>query len=94
MDIKKKKKKKTDEADARLVSNFFLQAASNEQCTLDVFEEGFMPMAGRPDKFAINFPKAYYYMAMMLKGAGFENEPGPALGYSYYSKYVIVCNSI
>jgi translation initiation factor 4G len=66
---------KTDEADARLVSNFFVQATSNGQCTPYVFEKGFMPMAGRLDKYAISFPKAYYYMAMMLKGAGFENEP-------------------
>jgi len=66
---------KTDEADARLVSNFFVQAASNGQCTPNIFEKGFMPIAGRLDKYAINFPKAYYYMAMMLQGAGFENEP-------------------
>ena len=66
---------KTDEADARLVSNLFVQAASNGQCAPYVFEKGFMPMAGRLDKYAFNFLKAYYYMAMMLKGAGFENEP-------------------
>jgi len=34
-----------------------------------------MPVAGRLDEVAIEFPKAYYHMAMMLKGAGFKNEP-------------------
>jgi translation initiation factor 4G len=63
------------EADARLVSYFFAQAASNGQCTSDIFEKGFMPMACLLDEVANSFPKAFYYMAMMLKGAGFENEP-------------------
>jgi translation initiation factor 4G len=63
------------EADARLVSYFFAQVASNGQCTSDIFEKGFMPMACLLDEVAINFPMAYYYMAVMLKGAGFENEP-------------------
>ncbi|KAG1856929.1 hypothetical protein C8R48DRAFT_755948 [Suillus tomentosus] len=63
------------EADARLVGDFFAQATSNGQCTLEVIEEGFMPMAEFLDDIAIDAPKAFDYMAIMLKGAGFENEP-------------------
>ncbi|KAG2043916.1 hypothetical protein BDR03DRAFT_851184 [Suillus americanus] len=63
------------EADATLVGAFFAQATSNRQCTLEVFEEGFMPMAEFLDDIAIDAPKAFDYMAIMLKGAGFENEP-------------------
>jgi translation initiation factor 4G len=63
------------ETDARLVGDFFSQATSNGQCTLEVIEEGFMPMAEFLDDIAIDAPKAFDYMAIMLKGAGFENEP-------------------
>ncbi|KAG1746336.1 hypothetical protein EDB19DRAFT_2037310 [Suillus lakei] len=62
------------ETDARLVSHFFAQATSNGQCTLKVFEEGFMPIAEFLDDIAIDAPKAFDYMAIMLRGAGFENE--------------------
>jgi translation initiation factor 4G len=63
------------EADARLVGDFFAQATSNGQCTLEVIEEGFMPMAEFLDDIAIDAPKAFDYMAIMLRGAGFHNEP-------------------
>jgi translation initiation factor 4G len=63
------------EADARLVGELFARAESNGLCTLGVFEEGFMPMAEFLDDIAIDAPKAYDNMAIMLKGAGFENEP-------------------
>ncbi|KAG1804040.1 uncharacterized protein BJ212DRAFT_1284830 [Suillus subaureus] len=63
------------EADARLVGDFFAQAMSSGQCTLEVFEKGFMPMAEFLDDIAIDAPKAFGYMAIMLRGAGFENEP-------------------
>ncbi|KAG1868441.1 hypothetical protein F4604DRAFT_1775563 [Suillus subluteus] len=63
------------EADARLVGDFFAQATSNRQCTLEVFEKGFMPMAEFLDDIAIDAPKAFDYMAIMLRGAGFQNEP-------------------
>jgi len=58
-----------------LVGDLFAQATSNGQCTLEVIEEGFMPMAEFLDDIAIDAPKAFDYMAIMLKGAGFENEP-------------------
>ncbi|KAG2366166.1 armadillo-type protein [Suillus spraguei] len=63
------------EADAKLVGDFFAQATSNGQCTLEVIEEGFMPMAEFLDDIAIDAPKAFDYMAIMLRGAGFQNEP-------------------
>ncbi|KAG1824450.1 uncharacterized protein BJ212DRAFT_1261230 [Suillus subaureus] len=63
------------ETDARLVGDFFAQAMSNGQCTLEVFEKGFMPMVECLDDIAIDAPKAFDYMAIMLRGAGFRNEP-------------------
>ncbi|KAG1737870.1 armadillo-type protein [Suillus paluster] len=63
------------EADARLVGDLFAQATSNGQCSFEVFEEGFMPMAEFLDDIAIDAPKAFDYMAVMLRGAGFEKEP-------------------
>ncbi|KAG2043919.1 hypothetical protein BDR03DRAFT_977623 [Suillus americanus] len=63
------------EIDARLVGDFFAQAMSNGQCTLEEFEQGFMHMAEFLDDIAIDAPKAFDYMAIMLKGAGFQNEP-------------------
>ncbi|KAG1846588.1 ARM repeat-containing protein [Suillus subalutaceus] len=63
------------EADAKLVGDFFAQATSSGQCTLEVIEEGFMPMAEVLDDTVIDAPKAFDYMAIMLRGAGFQNEP-------------------
>ena len=62
------------EADAVLVSEFFAQAASKGQCSLEVFEAGFMPMAEFLDDIAIDVPNAFKFMAIMLKGAGFDND--------------------
>ena len=66
---------KGQEADANLVGEFFGQAASNGQCTPEDFEEGFMPMAEFLDDIAIDAPKAFGHMAIMLKGARFDQEP-------------------
>ncbi|KAG1802922.1 uncharacterized protein HD556DRAFT_1437982 [Suillus plorans] len=63
------------EVDARLVSDLFAQAMRNGQCTLEGFEKGFMPMAAVLDSIAIDAPRASAYMAIMLRGAGFQNEP-------------------
>ncbi|KAG1824453.1 uncharacterized protein BJ212DRAFT_1320301 [Suillus subaureus] len=63
------------ETDARLVGDFFAQAMNNGQCTLEVFEKGFMPMAEFLDDIAIDAPKAFDNMAIMLRGAGFQDEP-------------------
>ncbi|KAG2104022.1 armadillo-type protein [Suillus discolor] len=66
---------KGKEADSRLVSDFFAQTMRNGQCTLEGFEKGFMPMTAVLDSIAIDAPRASAYMAIMLRGAGFQNEP-------------------
>ena len=60
------------EADVRLVAEFFARPASQRECSLDVFEAGFVPLVGLLDVIAIGAPKAFEYMAIMLKGAGFD----------------------
>ncbi|KAF8552944.1 hypothetical protein OG21DRAFT_1318460 [Imleria badia] len=62
------------EADAVLVSEFFAQAASQGQCSVEIFEAGFMPMAEFLDDIAIDAPNAFNFMAIMLKGAGFDKD--------------------
>lgn len=62
------------EADAVLVAEFFAQAASKGQCSPEVFEAGFMPMAELLDDIAIDAPNAFKFMAIMLKGAGFDKD--------------------
>jgi len=62
------------EADAVLVSEFFAQAGSRGQCSSEAFEAGFMPMAELLDDIAIDAPNAFKYMAIMLKGAGFDKD--------------------
>jgi hypothetical protein len=66
---------KSKETDVTLVGNFFAQAMTNGQCTREVFERGFTPMAEYLDDIAADIPKAFDYMAIMLRGAGFQNEP-------------------
>ncbi|KAF8845924.1 ARM repeat-containing protein [Paxillus ammoniavirescens] len=62
------------EVDALLVGGFFAQAASKNQCSLETFEAGFMPMAEFLDDIAIDAPNAFKYMAIMLKGAGLDKD--------------------
>ncbi|KIJ15597.1 hypothetical protein PAXINDRAFT_169050 [Paxillus involutus ATCC 200175] len=62
------------EVDALLVGGFFAQVASKGQCSLEIFEAGFMPMAEFLDDIAIDAPNAFKYMAIMLKGAGFDKD--------------------
>ena len=62
------------EADARLVAEFFARPASQRECSLDVFEAGFIPMVELLDDIAIDAPKAFEYMAIMLKGAGLDGD--------------------
>ncbi|KAI9568879.1 armadillo-type protein [Boletus coccyginus] len=62
------------EADAVLVSEFFAQAASKGQCTSEVFEAGFVSMTELLDDIAIDAPNAFKFMAIMLKGAGFDKD--------------------
>jgi translation initiation factor 4G len=62
------------EADAILVSEFFAEAASKGQCSPDMFEAGFSPMAEFLDDIAIDAPNAFKFMAIMMKGAGFDKD--------------------
>ena len=62
------------EADARLVAEFFARPVSQRECSLDVFEAGFVPMTEMLDDIAIDAPKAFEYMAIMLKGAGLDRD--------------------
>ena len=62
------------EADARLVAEFFARPASQRECSLDVFEAGFIPMVELLDDIAIDVPKAFEYMAIMFKGAGLDKD--------------------
>ncbi|KAF9237888.1 hypothetical protein BU15DRAFT_75689 [Melanogaster broomeanus] len=49
-------------------------AASKGQCSPQMFEAGFLPMAELLDETAIDAPNAFKFMAVMPKGAGFDKE--------------------
>lgn len=56
-------------ADADLVGEFFARAHSKDLCSEASFEEGFLPIAELLDDIAIDAPKAFDLMAVMMKGA-------------------------
>ncbi|KAL4079179.1 ARM repeat-containing protein [Scleroderma citrinum] len=62
------------EADARLVAEFFARPASQRECSPEAFEAGFIPMVELLEDIAIDAPKAFDYMTIMLKGAGFDRD--------------------
>ena len=62
------------ETDAQLVGNFFYRASSNHLCSPESFEEGFAFTAEILDDIAIDAPKAFDLMAIMMKGAGLDKE--------------------
>ena len=62
------------EDDAKLVSQFFVVAASKELCSAASFEEGLTPVAEVIDDIAIDAPKAFQLLAMMVKGASLDQE--------------------
>jgi translation initiation factor 4G len=62
------------EADAQLVGDFFSRAVSKELCSQVSFEEGFLPTAEILDDIAIDAPKAFDLMAIMMKGADLDEE--------------------
>ncbi|KZP10393.1 hypothetical protein FIBSPDRAFT_938086 [Athelia psychrophila] len=61
-------------AGAQLVSDFFAQAHSKDLCSEASFEEGFMPIAELLDDIAIDAPKAFDLMAVMVKGASLSED--------------------
>jgi len=62
------------EDDADLVSEFFALAASKELCSPVSFEQGLTPVAEIIDDIAIDAPKAFQLLAMMVKGSGLDQE--------------------
>ena len=62
------------ETDAQLVGDFFNRASFNDLCSPASFEEGFAPTAESLDDIAIDVPKAFNLMAIMMKGAGLDEE--------------------
>jgi translation initiation factor 4G len=60
------------EADAKLVSDFFVRATSKDHCTPAAFEAGFTPIAEVIDDIAIDAPMAFNLFAIMIKGAGLD----------------------
>ena len=62
------------EADAQLVGDFFNRASSNDLCSPASFEEGFRPTAELLDDVAIDVPKAFNLMAIMMKGARLDKD--------------------
>jgi translation initiation factor 4G len=62
------------EDDAKLVSQFFVLAASKELCSAASFEEGLTPVTEIIGDIAINATKAFQLLAMMVKGASLNQE--------------------
>lgn len=62
------------EADAQLVADLFSRAVSKDLCSMATLEEGFLPTAEILDDIAIDAPKAFNLMAIMMKGAGLDKD--------------------
>ena len=62
------------EADGKLVADVFARAAEKDLCSISAFEEGFLPIAKLLDDIAIDSPKAFQIMAIMMKGAGLDKD--------------------
>lgn len=62
------------EADATLVADFFARAVSKNLCSPTSFEEGFLGIAEFLEDIAIDAPKAWEFMALMVKGASLNGD--------------------
>ncbi len=62
------------ETNAKLVGDLFARAAEKSLCSPASFEEGFVPTAEVLEDLAIDAPKAFDLMAIMLKGADLDEE--------------------
>jgi translation initiation factor 4G len=62
------------EDDAKLVSQFFELAALKKLCSAASFEQGLTPVAEIIDDIAIDAPKAFQLLAMMVKAASLNPE--------------------
>ena len=62
------------ESDGKLVADAFARAVEKNLCSISAFEEGFLPVDELLDDIAIDCPKAFQIMAMMIKGAGLGDD--------------------
>jgi translation initiation factor 4G len=62
------------ESDAQLVAELFSRSAEKELCSAESFEKGFTTTAEILDEIVFDAPKAFELMAIMLKGAGLDND--------------------
>ncbi|KAJ7072703.1 armadillo-type protein [Mycena amicta] len=62
------------EGGAQLVADLFSRAASKELCSVEAFEEGFLPSAEILDDVAIDAPKAPQNLMLMMRAVSFDTE--------------------
>ncbi|KIP11353.1 hypothetical protein PHLGIDRAFT_64174, partial [Phlebiopsis gigantea 11061_1 CR5-6] len=62
------------EADAELVANYFMRAASKSLCPPEAFEQGFAGTAEFLDDIAVDAPKAPQYFIKMLKASALDQD--------------------
>jgi translation initiation factor 4G len=62
------------ESEAQLVADFFARAATKKLCTAAAFEDGFSPISELLDDIAIDAPKAFTLFAIIVKGAGLDED--------------------
>lgn len=62
------------ESEAQLVAEFFTRAATKKLCTAAAFEDGLSPISEVIDDIAIDAPKAFDLFAIIVKGAGLEED--------------------
>jgi translation initiation factor 4G len=63
--------------DVELVGSLFRRARERGLCSVEALEEGFVPAAEMLDDIAIDAPKAFDLIAVMMRGAGFDQDEGP-----------------
>jgi translation initiation factor 4G len=62
------------EADSQLVADFFKVVGSKKLCSPASFEKGFLLAAEILDDIAVDVPKSFNFMAIMMKGATLNEE--------------------
>ncbi|EPT00347.1 hypothetical protein FOMPIDRAFT_1163031 [Fomitopsis schrenkii] len=80
------------EADAQLVGDFFSQAALKNICSPDHLEKGFVCTAEILDDIAIDAPKAFSLMAIMMNGAQLDEERWIRLSSKVEDPVKLICS--
>jgi translation initiation factor 4G len=62
------------ELDAQLVADFFTRVTAKRLCTAAALEDGLLPISEIIDDIAIDAPKAFSLFAIIVKGAGLDEE--------------------